>query len=80
MMHYLINNKTQTMSDTSDTSDRNEKQEYPPICYRCDFKPESKQQYEDHCSIKHRGVSGYPGPTDIEYYSLKPQGMPWEFT
>lgn len=67
-------------SDRSDRSDRNTNpnQEYPPNCYRCEFKPETKQEYDDHCSNKHRGYSGYPNNASMEKYDLKHQGMDWE--
>lgn len=52
--------------------------DYPPHCYRCEFVPNSKQEYENHCSIKHPNKSGYPNLAGIEADHLEPQDMDWE--
>ena len=52
--------------------------DFPSKCYRCQFTPDNKQQYDDHCSLKHRGFSGYPNKTGLEAFGLKPQNMDWE--
>ncbi len=52
--------------------------EYPPECYRCEFKPENKDEYDNHCCKEHPGKSGYPNKASIEAYNLEPQAMDWE--
>jgi len=52
--------------------------DFPLKCYRCDFQPESKQEYENHCWRKHRGYAGFPNKASLEKYNLKAQKMPWE--
>jgi hypothetical protein len=64
-------------SPRSPRSPINEK-DYPPKCYRCDFKPGSKIEYNDHCSKNHPNLSGYPNMASLEKYGLEPQGMDWE--
>jgi hypothetical protein len=52
--------------------------DYPPKCYRCDFSPDNKKQYEDHCFQRHSGYSAYPNKASIQSYGLELQGMDWE--
>jgi replicative DNA helicase Mcm len=52
--------------------------DFPPKCYRCEFLPENKQEYDKHCFQKHRGFSGYPNLPSLEANGLEPQGMWWE--
>jgi hypothetical protein len=52
--------------------------DYPTRCYRCNFRPDNKQQYDNHCFDYHRGFSGYPNRASIEAYRLEPQGFEWE--
>jgi len=52
--------------------------DFPLKCYRCDFQPVSKSDYNQHCWEKHRGKAGYPNKASIKKYSLQPQGMDWE--
>jgi hypothetical protein len=52
--------------------------DFPTKCYSCDFTPSNKQQYDDHCSLKHRGFSGSPNKAGLEAYGLKSQGKDWE--
>lgn len=52
--------------------------QYPHHCYRCDFEPVNKQEYESHCFEHHKGFSGYPNMASIVAYGLEPQGMDWE--
>ena len=52
--------------------------DYPPICYYCDYKPYSKDDYEHHVVLKHPGKPAYPNKAEIEKQGLKPQGKEWE--
>jgi hypothetical protein len=53
--------------------------EFPSKCYHCDFTMyETKEDYESHCVLRHRGKPAYPGPADIQALKLKPQDMQWE--
>jgi hypothetical protein len=54
--------------------------EYPPSCYYCNeyFDGIGKQFYEKHVLNRHPKKPCYPGPADIELYSLTPKGMNWE--
>ncbi|MPZ06930.1 MAG: hypothetical protein GEU26_11045 [Nitrososphaeraceae archaeon] len=53
--------------------------EYPPKCYYCIIGGFSdKDHYEEHVVRCHKGLTGYPGPTDLEKHNLEPQGMYWE--
>lgn len=57
----------------------NTKMEYPPKCYHCNANGfTTKDQYDRHVVARHRNLSGYPGPSDLEKHGLIPQGMPWE--
>ena len=49
-----------------------------PKCYRCDFKPEFKKEYDFHCHQNPPRLSGYPNSASIRDYRLKAQGMLWE--
>jgi hypothetical protein len=47
---------------------------FPPKCYYCnegDFG--SVDGYERHIVTRHPDLPGYPGPADIEFYTLKKQ-------
>lgn len=74
-------NENKTSSHTSYTSHRvhSSSSYFPPKCYRCNFSIyETRQEYEYHCVLRHRGKPAYPGPADIKEENLTPQGMPWE--
>jgi len=65
-------------SGQSDGSANTHQVQYPPKCYRCDFKPDSKQAYDQHCHNKHPGKAGYPNTASIEADGLEFQAMEWE--
>lgn len=47
--------------------------EYPPKCYHCDFTMyQTKDDYEFHCVLRHRGKPAYPGPADTQALNLAP--------
>jgi hypothetical protein len=52
--------------------------DYPPICYYCDYKPDSKSDYEGHVVLGHGHSLAYPNKAEIEKRGLKPQGKDWE--
>jgi hypothetical protein len=53
--------------------------EFPPGCYYCDFSIyETKEDYEFHCVLRHKGKPAYPGPADIQALNLISQDMQWE--
>jgi hypothetical protein len=69
--------------DTDDTDDilhtlQGAYSDYPPICYYCDYKPDSKYDYEAHVIMRHGHSSAYPNKAEIEKLRLKPQGKSWE--
>jgi hypothetical protein len=49
-------------------------------CYYCDeFAPtDDRDAYEKHVILTHDGKLAYPSLSDLEKYSLKPQGKNWE--
>ena len=47
-------------------------------CYRCDFKPQSKKEYDFDFHQNHPRLCGYPNSASIKHYRLKAQGMLWE--
>jgi hypothetical protein len=70
-------------NDTNDTNDtlhtlQGPCSDYPPICYYCDYKPDSKYNYEAHVIMRHGHSSAYPNKAEIEKLGLKPQGKNWE--
>ncbi|HXV89465.1 MAG TPA: hypothetical protein VD710_10310 [Nitrososphaeraceae archaeon] len=67
---------TDASNASRESSDIN--REYPPKCYRCDFKPNNKQGYDNHCQREHPNLAAYPNKPSIDAYRLKPEGMPWE--
>jgi hypothetical protein len=52
--------------------------DYPPNCYYCEYKPDSKDHYEQHIVLKHNHRIAYPNKAEIEKRGLKPQGKEWE--
>jgi hypothetical protein len=52
--------------------------DYPPICYYCDYKPDSREHYERHVILGHDHCLAYPNKAEIEKRGLKPQGKEWE--
>ena len=47
-------------------------------CYYCDYKPDSKSDYERHVIMRHGHSSAYPNKAEIEKMGLKAQGKSWE--
>jgi len=52
--------------------------DYPTICYYCEYKPDSREHYEQHVVLKHDHCLAYPNKADIEKRGLKSQGKDWE--
>jgi hypothetical protein len=72
-----------TLNDTNDTNDtlhtlQGQYSSYPPICYYCDYKPDSKDDYEGHVVLGHGHSIAYPNKAEIEKWGLKPQDKDWE--
>jgi DNA replicative helicase MCM subunit Mcm2 (Cdc46/Mcm family) len=84
------NSKWLSPQNGSDESDRSEcassfsSDEILYSCYICihnhrpRFDSHSKDEYENHCSLRHPGKPCYPGKADLKFYGWKPQGKPWE--
>jgi hypothetical protein len=47
-------------------------------CYYCDYKPDSKSDYERHVIMIHGHSSAYPNKAEIEKLGLEAQGKDWE--
>jgi hypothetical protein len=75
---YEIEPKRQTNLSLNVSHASRDSKEYPAKCYRCDFSPDNKKQYEDHCFQRHSGYSAYPNKASIKSFGLEPQGMDWE--
>jgi hypothetical protein len=79
--------KNHTQNDTgNDSDDGNDilhtllglPSDYPSICYYCDYKPNSKDDYEAHIVLGHSHSPAYPNKAEIEKRWLKAQGKDWE--
>lgn len=50
--------------------------------HKCDYCTtngfNSTDEYEPHVVTRHSNLPGYPGHSDIAFYGLEKQGMPWE--
>ncbi len=82
-------NRAQNMgpNDSSDANDSlhilqgsysDSDSDYPSICYYCDYKPDSKGDYESHIVLKHDHCIAYPNKAELEKRGLKRQGKDWE--
>ena len=52
--------------------------DFPAKCYRCEFEPLTKKQYNEHCIQEHKGLAGYPNRASIRKFKLECQGCWWE--
>jgi hypothetical protein len=69
-----------TPNDTNDTLHtlHGPYSDYPPICYYCDYKADSKDDYEAHVIMRHGHSPAYPNKAEIEKMGLKAQEKSWE--
>lgn len=57
---------------------------YAYCCYICikkqksRFETNSKSEYQGHYTLKHPGMTAYPGIADLELYGWEPQDREWE--
>jgi hypothetical protein len=79
--------KNHAQNDTGNDSDdgndilhtlQGQYSDYPPICYYCDYKPYSKDDYEAHVIMRHGHSLAYPNKAEIEKLGLEAQRKNWE--
>jgi hypothetical protein len=51
---------------------------YYCLCYYCDYKADSKDNYEAHIVLRHKHCIAYPNKAEIEKRGLKAQGKDWK--
>jgi hypothetical protein len=71
-------NKKAITTDTPNLNVKSMTEPYEYECYRCDFKINSKEAYEQHCVHRHPGKPSFPNTASIIKDGLTRQGKSWE--